>query len=44
MQSHADSIVKHARDCSATRIVLQLCLYATVKRTVKIRIVNQTIK
>ena len=29
MQSHADSMIKHARDCIARRIELQLCLYTT---------------
>ena len=30
MQSHADSMVKHARDCIERRITLQLCLYTIV--------------
>ena len=34
MQSRADSIVKHARDCIARRIALQLCLY-TISRAAK---------
>ena len=31
MQSHADSMVKRASDCIARHIVLQLCLYITVR-------------